>query len=190
MIGVAEKLAKGYDMVLSHEAVRELDSILIRKTYPKETVVLNLHEVCTDMYIVETGMVRQFYYKDGRDISEHFSCEGDVVFCIESLFLKEPTTLLMETIEPSVIYHLNYSQFQQLCDRYTDINRLYRRIVEQDLIVSQRKADSWRFESARERYERFCLEYPEAARRASVAHIATYLLMTPETLSRVRSGIL
>lgn len=190
MIDVAEKFAKSYDVVLSQEAMRELDSILIRKTYLKETIVLNLHMVCTDMYIVETGMVRQFYYKDGRDISEHFSSEGDVVFCIESLFLKEPTTLLMETIEPSVIYHLNYSLFQQLCDRYADINRLYRRIVEQDLIVSQRKADSWRFESARERYERFCREYPEAARRASVAHIATYLLMTPETLSRVRSGTL
>lgn len=96
----------------------------------------------------------------------------------------------MEAIEPTVIYHLNYSKFEDLCDTYNDINKLYRRIVEFDLVVSQQKADSWRFESSRERYERFCREYPEVNKRASIAHIATYLLMTPETLSRVRAGTL
>jgi len=188
--GVAGMLANRYNVTLLDESMRELDSICIRKEYSKEVIILDQGRVCTDVYIIEEGMVRQFYYKDGRDITEHFSCERDVVFCIESLFLKEPTTLLMETIESSVIYHLNYELFQQLCDRYTDINILYRRIVELDLVESQRKADSWRFESSRERYEQFCREYPEAARRAPIGHIATYLLMAPETLSRVRSGVL
>ena len=50
-------------------------------------------------------------------------------------------------------------------------------------MLSQEKADSWRFESARKRYLRFQQEYPEAAKRASVNHIASYLLMTPESLS-------
>jgi hypothetical protein len=57
-------------------------------------------------------------------------------------------------------------------------------------MLSQEKADSWRFESARKRYLRFQQEYPEAAKRASVNHIASYLLMTPESLSRVRAGVL
>lgn len=190
MISIADSLSRRYNVALSEESRNELDSISIRKEYPKEVTVLDQGQTSIDIYYVTEGMVRQFYYKDGRDITEHFSSEGDIVYCIESLFLKEPTTLLMETIEPAVIYHLDYESFQQLCDRFTDINILYRRMMESDLIVSQRKADSWRFESSRERYERFCKEYPEAARRASIAHIATYLLMTPETLSRVRSGVL
>ena len=142
------------------------------------------------MYIIEKGMVRQFYYKDGRDITEHFSCEEDIVACLESLFLKEPTRLLIEVIEPSVIYLLDYEKWEGLCDKYPEINELYRRVFEYMLILSQRKADSWRFESSHERYERFCREYPAVAKRASVAHIASYLLMTPETLSRVRAGVL
>lgn len=190
MVSIAVFLAERYGVALSRESQKELNSICVKKEYPKETILLNQNQVCTDIYIIEKGMVRQFYYKDGRNISEHFSCEGDHVFCIESLFLKEPTRLMAETIEPSVIYLLDYDALQKLCDRYTDINRLYRRILEADLIVSQRKADSWRFESSRERYERFCREYPQVVRRASVAHIATYLLMTPETLSRVRAGVL
>ena len=58
------------------------------------------------------------------------------------------------------------------------------------LIVSQVKADSWRFESARERYNLLLETHPEIIKRAPLAYIASYLLMTPETLSRVRSGVL
>lgn len=190
MPGIAKMLSEKYKVSLSTGSVEKINSALFRREYQKDEIILNLDKTSKDVYIIEKGMVRQFYYKEGRDISEHFSCETDVVFCIESLFLEEPTLLLMEAIEYSVVYHLNYDKLKQLCDQYTDINRLYRRIMELDLVVSQRKADSWRFESSRERYERFCREYPEAAKRASVAHIATYLLMTPETLSRVRAGVL
>lgn len=58
-----------------------------------------------------------------------------------------------------------------------------------NLILHQVKADSWRFESARERYERFLREFPTVAGRASVNDMASYLLMTPESLSRVRSAV-
>lgn len=190
MDNIATMLSKRYDVILSEESNKLFNSSLICKQYLTNEIIINQDRICSDVCIIEQGMVRQFYYKDGRDISEHFSCERDVVFCIESLFLKKPTSLLMEAIEPTIIYHLNYERWQDLCDHYNDINKLYRRIMELDLIVSQRKADSWRFESARERYQRFLREYPEVNKRASVAHIATYLLMTPETLSRVRAGAL
>lgn len=52
------------------------------------------------------------------------------------------------------------------------------------LIVSQIKADSWRFETARERYNQLMEHQPEVIKRAPLSHIASYLLMTPETLSR------
>ena len=67
---------------------------------------------------------------------------------------------------------------------------LYRKILEHSLIESQVKADSWRFESARERYNRLMDNHPEVIQRAPLGYIASYLLMTPETLSRVRSGAL
>ena len=71
-----------------------------------------------------------------------------------------------------------------------EINMFYRKILEFSLIVSQIKADSWRFEKARERYNLLLKNHPEVIKRAPLSHIASYLLMTPETLSRVRSGIL
>lgn len=187
---IIRNLSDKYNVILSDGSISKLASILEQKEYQKEEIILGQGQVSRYMYLVEKGLVRQFYYKDGRNITEHFSCEGDMVTCLESLFLKKPTKLCVEAIEPSVIYFLDYEQFKDLSSKYPDINKLYQSILEFMLIVSQRKADSWRFESSHERYERFCREYPVAAKRASIAHIASYLLMAPETLSRVRARVL
>ncbi|MCS3062454.1 hypothetical protein NXX40_06530 [Parabacteroides distasonis] len=98
--------------------------------------------------------------------------------------------LLIEALEPTVYHRISFSEFSDLLKTSLAINRLYQKIPEWALMLSQEKADSWRFESARKRYLRFQQEYPEAAKRASVNHIASYLLMTPESLSRVRAGVL
>ena len=76
-----------YKVELSKSSIAELHSILIRKEYPKGMIIVDQGHICTDLYIISKGILRQFYYKNGRDISEHFSCEGDITFCIESLFM-------------------------------------------------------------------------------------------------------
>lgn len=187
MNNIPNLLARKYNVYLSDKSIQKFNQALISVSYDEDEIIISMNQVCRDIYIIEKGIVRQFYYKEGRDISEHFSCEGDIFFCTESLFLQKPTTLLAQSIEPSVIHKLNYKKFEHLCDQYADINQLYRRFVEQDLIETQKKADSWRFENARDRYVQFCADYPQVASRASIAHIASYLLMTPETLSRIRS---
>lgn len=183
-------LQKNFGVTIPDELVETFASTLERREYQKGELILEGGAVSRYMHIVETGIIRQFYYKEGRNITEHFSCEGNVATCLESLFLQEPTRLLIEAIEPSVIYLLDYAKLKELTDVYPPINRMLQAILEWKLVLSQQKADSWRFENSHERYERFCKEYPEAAKRASVADIASYLLMAPETLSRVRAGVL
>ena len=185
---VIRKAFEKYHVPLSDESIGKLASTLTRKEYQREEIILKQGQVSRHMYIVEKGIIRQFYYKDGRDITEHFSCEGDIAACLESLFLNEATRLNVEAIEPVVIHLFDYEKFKSLTYTHPEILRLHQAILEYQLVVSQRKADSWRFESSHERYNRFCKEYPLAARRASIAHIASYLLMAPETLSRVRAG--
>ena len=128
--------------------------------------------------------------ENGKDVTEHFSYEGCILMCIESLLKQVPTRLIIETLEPAVIYLFPYDKMMQLTKQNWEINMFYRKILEYSLIVSQTKADSWRFESARERYNLLLETHPEIIKRAPLAHIASYLLMTPETLSRVRSGVL
>ena len=129
-------------------------------------------------------------YKNGKDVTEHFSYEGCIVMCIESFLKQVPTRLIVETLEPSIIYLFPRDMIQKLARENWEINMFYQKILEYSLIVSQVKADSWRFESARERYNLLLETHPEIIKRAPLAYIASYLLMTPETLSRVRSGVL
>ena len=130
-----------------------------------------------------------FYYKNGKDLTEHFSYEGSVVICIESTLKHEPTRLMVEALEPSIVYMLPYDRLLKATETSHELDMFYRKILEYSLIVSQIKADSWRFETASERYHNLLKHHPEVIKRAPMAHIASYLLMTPETLSRVRSNI-
>ena len=175
---------------MSKEGRQQLAEVLIRKNVNKGEIILNEGQIAHDLIFVGKGMVRQFYYKNGKDVTEHFSYEGCIVMCIESLLKQEPTRLMVEALEQSVIYLFPYTVLQKLLETCPEINLFYRKVLEYSLIVSQVKADSWRFETARERYYLLLEHQPELIKRAPLSHIASYLLMTPETLSRVRSGVL
>lgn len=167
-----------------------LAAIMKRKEVRKGEILVKEGEIVKDIIYIQSGLLRQFYYKDERDITEHFGCETQGALCIISLFRQEPTTLIVEALENAVVYLIPYASLIEIAEKYRSLAIFLRKLLEYSLIISQEKADSWRFETARERYNRFLMEFPEAAKRASINHIASYLLMTPESLSRVRAGAL
>ncbi len=169
---------------------RLLEEILVRRDAEKGELLLSEGEISRHIVLVSKGMLRQFYYKNGKDLTEHFAYEGGVVICIESTLKQEPTHLMIEALEPCTVYLLPYDRLMTITEVSWELNLFYRKVLEDSLIVSQQKADSWRFETAHERYNRLLEEHPEIIKRAPLAHIASYLLMTPETLSRVRAGTL
>jgi CRP-like cAMP-binding protein len=175
---------------LSSNAVGKLASILIRTELKKNETLLREGEISNQIYFVQSGLIRQYYYKNGRDLTEHFACENNIFVNIESYLFQKPTNLIIEALEPTVLYRIPYRQLSVLMDECRDIGILYRRFIEQILISTQQKIDSFRFETASERYYRLLKERPEIVKRAPLVHIASYLLMSPETLSRVRSGML
>ncbi len=175
---------------MPREGRKQLEELLIRKKVEKGELLLREGEISHNLILVGKGMLRQFYYKNGKDVTEHFTYEGGVVICIESTLKKEPTHLMIEALEACIVYLLPYDKLIQSAESSWEINIFYRKVLEFSLIVSQIKADSWRFETARERYNHLIESYPEVIKRAPLSHIASYLLMTPETLSRVRAGIL
>lgn len=175
---------------MSTESRDLLCTIITRREMEKGELLLKEGQVSRHFVIVGKGMVRQFYYKNGKDVTEHFSLESDVVICIESILLQQPTRLMIEALEAGTLYMIPADQLLKLSKESWEINMFYRKMLEFSLILSQKKADSWRFETARERYLRLMADQPEVVQRAPLAHIASYLLMTPETLSRVRATAL
>lgn len=129
VVEVLRNISSRYKVVLSDESVEELVSILERKEFQKDEIILEQGKISCYMYIIEKGIIRQYHYKDGRNISEHFSCEGEIATCLENLFLKEPTRLNIEAIEQSVVYLLDYKRFKILSNSHPDINELLQTIL-------------------------------------------------------------
>lgn len=186
---IARELARKYS-TMTYDELDVLESLLVPIEYGKGEKILQEGEVCRNISYIEKGLVRQFYFKNGKEVTEHLGVDHSIFMCIESLFKEEPTRLQVEALEPTLVYALPKAKLEAAAMRNVNIQMLYRKILEESLIQSQIHADLVRFESAPNRYKRLCDLSPQVVLRAPLTYIANYLQMTPETLSRIRSGVL
>lgn len=189
-IEVAKIMVSGMKCLLSREQIHELADILICRKFKKGERILDEGDVCRSMLYLEKGLTRQFYFKYDKDLTEHIAYEGGVVICLGSYLKEEPTRLMIEALEPTIAWGIPKDKIEQLALKDAEIGVWYRKLFEASLIESQVKADTLRFESAHERYNKLLQLHPEILKRAPLVYIASLLQMTPETLSRVRSASL
>ena len=186
---IARELARKYS-TMTHDELDVLESILEPIKYTKGDRILAEGEVCPGIFYIEKGLVRQYYTKNGKEVTEHLGVDHSIFMCIESLFKEKPTVLQVEALEPTLVYLLPKSKLEAAAMRNVNIQMLYRKILEESLIQSQVHADLMRFETAPNKYKRLCEMNPQVVLRAPLTYIANYLQMTPETLSRIRSNTL
>lgn len=186
---IARELARKYS-TMTYDELDVLESLLVPIKYGKGERILQEGEICRNISYIEKGLIRQFYFKNGKEVTEHLGVDHSIFMCIESLFKEEPTRLQVEALEPTLVYALPKAKLEAAAMRNVNIQMLYRKILEESLIQSQIHADLVRFESAPNRYKRLCDLNQQVVLRAPLTYIANYLQMTPETLSRIRSGVL
>ena len=186
---IARELARKYS-TMTHDELDILEGILEPVKYGKGEMILTEGEVCRGISYIEKGLVRQFYNKNGKEVTEHLGVDHTIFMCIESLFKEEPSRLQVEALEATLVYILPKSKLEAAAIRNVNIQMLYRKILEESLIQSQVHADLMRFETAPNKYKRLCELSPQVVLRAPLTYIASYLRMPPETLSLIRSGVL
>jgi len=187
---IAKEILSVYNVKLSPEGLKSFASILKPIKLLRNKSPFPIEEPCPCMYYVKRGLVLQHYNKNGVDVVEHISREGDMVICIESFFLQVPSNLEVTTLEPSHLYGIPFDEIFALASSSYEICKLIFAIQQRSLIISQQKADMLRFETAKQRYVRTLQENPELIRRTPVHYVASLLQMKPETLSRVRTQVM
>lgn len=185
---IARELARRYS-TMAHDELDILESILVPMKFARGEKVVESGDVSDAIYYVERGMVREFYFKNNKSVTEYLVADGTIVMSIESLFREEPSKLVIEALEPTLVYALPKKRLEEVALHNVNIQILYRKILEESLIISQRRADLLRFESAKDRYLKLCKLNPKVIMKAPLVYVASYLQMTPETLSRVRSAV-
>ncbi|HET9744152.1 MAG TPA: Crp/Fnr family transcriptional regulator [Chitinophagaceae bacterium] len=164
---------------------------------PKDFFLLKENSVSDYIYFIKKGVARIYYYKNARnsdplgrrkEITEWLALDEQFFLSITSFFQRTPSQLIIQTIEPSEVYGIHHDDFMQLADKYHDVERLLRKMVTGSLILSQVRMDSIQFESAQQRYEKLLQSSPQIVQRVPLTYIASFLGITLETLSRIRSA--
>lgn len=186
---VARELARRYS-TMTHEELDILESVLVPMKFAKGERVLSEGDTCQHIYWIVKGLVRQYYFKNGKELTEYMATENTIMMSIESLFKEKPSMQIIQALEPTIIYAMPKNELEAVAMRSVNIQILYRKILEESLIISQQRADMLRFESAQDRYQKLVKSSPQLVLRAPLVYIASYLQMTPETLSRVRTAVL
>lgn len=174
---------------LSAESRLALSGILKRHDLKKGHILIHQNSVCNYLYFVESGLTRTYYYNDGKDITDWISPENTFACSIVSFISRKPDRRQIELLEPSVLWSLQYYEAEQLCAKHHDIEHMIRLLVSSGLIQLQQRFDDLHFATALQRYQTLMKEAPSLIQRVPLGMIASYLGITQETLSRIRSQI-
>ncbi len=186
---IALEICNIHNVTLNNDNLKRFADIIVPMKLIRGKHPVSEGEVCDYIFYVKQGLVLQTYEKNEATITENIACDGDFTFCVESFFKREPSKLTLTTLEPSIIYGLPHDKLFELAHTSYEICQLIFTIQQTTLFILQHRADAMRFESARDKYVRLVNEKPEIVRRAPMHNIASFLQMTPETLSRVRSTV-
>ena len=165
--------------------VKELEALSISS----KTVLLEEGKVADKIYLIRKGCLRLFFYNEGKDITFQFFFEGDFVASFDSLYKGTPSlfSLERESIEPSEVLFIKKGDFYRKIESNPSLRMLYEeKIIErfsfyQHLFLSRIK------NTPQQRYEELLKEYPNIIQRVPQHYIASYLGITPVSLSRIRN---
>lgn len=156
-------------------------------TVPAKTVLLEEGKVADRLYLIRKGCLRLFFYNEGKDITFQFFFEGDFVASFDSMHKRAPSLFGLESIEPSELAVIGRKEFYSLINSNLQARQLYEeKLIDrfrayQQLFLSRIK------NTPQQRYEELLKEYPAIIQRVPQHYIASYLGITPVSLSRIRN---
>ena len=174
---------------LTDEEWQAFFDILIYRDVPKKFRLTDVGEIAREAYFINKGMARLYFLKDGDEINANFAFESDFIASLQSFLLKAPSRQAVETIEDCELLVLNKKDLDSLTLAYPKFNIFSKAIAEWAFITLQQRAASFILDSPEERYMNMLRERPNMLEQVPQHMIASYLGVTPVSLSRIRKRI-
>ncbi|HEY4786163.1 MAG TPA: Crp/Fnr family transcriptional regulator [Bacteroidales bacterium] len=165
----------------------KFSDLFIEREIPSKTILLHEGEISNHFHFVKKGCLRIWFNKDGKDITLQFFFENQAVASIDSFLSRQPSMFTIESIELSTIISVSKRGFDQLQDAYPDLKEGFQKIMFERFRNYARLFLSRIKDTPRERYEDLVCHHPEIVQRVPQHYIASYLGITPISLSRIRN---
>lgn len=172
---------------LSEACMQELISCSEVLQFDEPTIIVKEGQYADKTYFIYKGGARAYYRKDGKDITDWFAFENHFISAVNSFFTGVPSYYYIEVFEPSTLLALSKSDVDRLSMTYPEFGLLGYQIVVKTMLQLQHRVVSLQFETAKQKYENLLQVYPQITLRVPLTHIASYLGITLETLSRIRN---
>ncbi|WP_298120760.1 Crp/Fnr family transcriptional regulator [Flavobacterium sp.] len=161
------------------------------KQFKAKTILLSSGEIANSTYFVNSGILRSFNIND--NIIEHvlhFACEGWWIGDMYSYISEKPGNLFIEVLEDAEVVVISKENHQELYKEIPKLERFFRILAENSLVAHQERLMDNLSLSAEERFEKMCKKYPTLIQKVAQKHLASYIGVTPEFFSKMKSKLL
>lgn len=163
--------------------------VLIYREVPKKFRLTDVGEIAREAYFINKGLARLYFLKDGDEINANFAFDNEFIASLQSFLLKVPSRQAVETIEDCELLVLNKKDLDELTMAYPKFHVFSKVVAEWAFITLQQRAASFILDSPEERYINMLRQRPNMLARVPQHMIASYLGVTPVSLSRIRKRI-
>jgi CRP-like cAMP-binding protein len=176
---------------LSPQSEKAWASLLHSRRYRKNEPFIRAGDIPTTYAFVVEGLFCQHYVgPDGDMVIKYFFPENRIAASVSATLLHVPSAFSITAIEDSFVLEYDFAAFRALVVEYRDIAAFYIRYMEQHWIIEKEPGEiAFRQDDALKRYRDFIMREPDLHKRLKQHHIAAWLGITPESLSRLRRAI-
>ena len=157
--------------------------------FKKREVIVQEGTKNTNLYLIKEGIWRGHYLKDGVDTSIWFASKGEAAFSVWGYVDNSYSQISIEAMSDSIAYCISKAALNELYSTSIGLANLGRRLMEHQLLTTENWLISAGSPRAKERYLTLIKETPELLLHVPLKYIASYLWITPQSLSRIRAGI-
>jgi len=173
---------------IPNDALDKIVSHFKPLTAKKNAILLSQGETCNKLYFVNKGCIRTYYITgQGHEKSRFIALEGMIATSLTSFISQQPSFEFVDALEDSELLFINHANFYKLINDLPEWGEFYAKLLEFAYIYQNKKIEELVTLSAGERYAILMKEHPGYIRRLSNKVLASYLDITQETLSRLKS---
>lgn len=164
------------------------NAVMSARRFKKGETVLQEGAVCRAVYFVEEGYLRTYYNKeDGSVVNLNFTFEGEFTSNTKSAINREPSKMSIEAGEDALLWIFDLDKLSPEMKSLPSVSQFIRRTAMQMLVASETRGNLLKIYTAAERYHYIERNIPHILQRVPLSHLASFLGVSRETLSRIRA---